>query len=296
MVGAGLEVAARLDPEAEAAVAGEQVEHVVEEADAGRGARLSPVEVERERDLRLGGAALLCSCAAHSVILLGPDHRGLAVDGQALGAGQSCRRAAPASPPPRRESRRSRSCGGTCRAQRPGEAPGAAGRQHVVGAGGVVAEGGRAVAARRRRSRPSSTALGEQRRVLLDQLEVLGREGVGEVDRVAGVGDLDQRQRRVVDARPLGGDALGRLGDRVEHAPPRRRRRPAAVGAVLGLRAEVERDPLGVGVVAGDHHQLGGAGERVDPDPPGDAAASPLGPRRCPGPTTTSTGAIVSVP
>ena len=44
--------------QAEPAVAGEQVEHVVEEADAGRGARLSPVEVERELDLRLGGAAL----------------------------------------------------------------------------------------------------------------------------------------------------------------------------------------------------------------------------------------------
>ena len=58
VVGAGLEVAARLDLEAEPAVAGEQVEHVVEEADAGRGARLAPVEVEREPDLGLGGAAL----------------------------------------------------------------------------------------------------------------------------------------------------------------------------------------------------------------------------------------------
>ena len=58
VVGAGLEVAARLDLQAEPAVAGEQVEHVVEEADAGLGARLSPVEVEREPDLRLGRAAL----------------------------------------------------------------------------------------------------------------------------------------------------------------------------------------------------------------------------------------------
>ena len=41
--------------QAEPAVAGEQVEHVVEEADAGRGARLPPVEVERELDLGLGG-------------------------------------------------------------------------------------------------------------------------------------------------------------------------------------------------------------------------------------------------
>ena len=52
VVGAGLEVAVRLDLQAEPAVAGEQVEHVVEEADAGRRARLSPVEVEREPDLR----------------------------------------------------------------------------------------------------------------------------------------------------------------------------------------------------------------------------------------------------
>ena len=35
---------------------------------------------------------------------------------------------------------------------------------------------------------------------------------------------------------------------------------------MLGLGAEVERRPLGVGVVAGDQHQLRGAGERVDPD------------------------------
>ena len=35
VVGAGLEVAARLDPQAEPPVAGEQVEHVVEEPDAG---------------------------------------------------------------------------------------------------------------------------------------------------------------------------------------------------------------------------------------------------------------------
>ena len=39
VVGAGLEVAVGLDLQAEPAVAGEQVEHVVEEADAGRGAR-----------------------------------------------------------------------------------------------------------------------------------------------------------------------------------------------------------------------------------------------------------------
>ena len=42
VVGAGLEVALGLDREPEAAVAAEQLEHVVEEADAGRGATSPP--------------------------------------------------------------------------------------------------------------------------------------------------------------------------------------------------------------------------------------------------------------
>ena len=41
-----------------------------------------------------------------------------------------------------------------------------------------------------------------------------------------------------------------------------------AVGAVLGLGAEVERRPLGVGVVAGDQHQLRGSGEESIPTSP----------------------------
>ena len=47
VMGAGLEVAARLDAEVEAAVAGQQVEHVIEEADAGV-ALAGAVAVERE--------------------------------------------------------------------------------------------------------------------------------------------------------------------------------------------------------------------------------------------------------
>ena len=53
VVRAGLQVAADLDVEVEPAVAGQQVEHVVEEADAGRArARAGAVEGQRERDAR----------------------------------------------------------------------------------------------------------------------------------------------------------------------------------------------------------------------------------------------------
>jgi hypothetical protein len=53
VVGAGFEVPGGPHPEPQAAVPRKQVEHVVEEADAGLGARLAAVEVEGERDLRL---------------------------------------------------------------------------------------------------------------------------------------------------------------------------------------------------------------------------------------------------
>ena len=79
---------------------------------------------------------------------------------------------------------------------------------------------------------------------------------------------MDERQRRRIgDAGTLGDEALGRLGDRVEDVLLDRRDQERAV-AVLGLGAEVEGRPLGLGVVAGDHHQLRGPGERVDPDVP----------------------------
>src|SRR4029079_16167535 len=54
----GLEVAIGADAETEAAVAAEQVEHVIEEADPGRRAALAPVEVERDADIGLAGSAL----------------------------------------------------------------------------------------------------------------------------------------------------------------------------------------------------------------------------------------------
>ena len=58
VVRAGLQVAGDRDLEVQPAVAGEQVEHVVEEADAGRaGAGAGAGQAERERDVGLAGLA-----------------------------------------------------------------------------------------------------------------------------------------------------------------------------------------------------------------------------------------------
>ena len=66
--------------------------------------------------------------------------------------------------------------------------------------------------------------------------------------------------------------------DRVEHVLLDRGQDQRALLAVLGLGAEVEGDPLRVGVVAGDHHQLRGAGVGVDPDQALDLALRLLDP------------------
>src|ERR1019366_10635874 len=65
-VPAGLEIAADLDVEVEPSVAGEQVEHVIEEADTGV-ARAGAAAVEREaqRDVRLARCAGDLCVAAH---------------------------------------------------------------------------------------------------------------------------------------------------------------------------------------------------------------------------------------
>ena len=139
--------------------------------------------------------SLVCR-AAH----LAPNHRGLAVDGEALGAGE-------------RVGVRGQRRGGLGREldggdpaaegagpERAREATGAAGRQDVVGAGDVVAEGGGAVAADEDAA-GGRDPVGEQRCVLLDQLAgARGRRrwraSIASLD----VGNLDQRQRRVGDA------------------------------------------------------------------------------------------------
>src|SRR6187399_1374709 len=141
--------------------------------------------------------------------------------------------------------------------ERPGEVPGATGRQHVVGAGDVVAKGG-CPEAPDENATGGADAVGELGGALLEELEVLGSKGVGEVDRVAEVGYLDQRQRRVADALALRRRPLGGGGHGVEYRLLDRDGDQWTLGAVLGLSTEVQGGPLGVGAVAGDEHQLGG--------------------------------------
>ena len=57
VMGTGLQVAGCLHPQPEPPVPAEQLEHVIEEADPGRGRHVSPVEVQRELDLGLASLA-----------------------------------------------------------------------------------------------------------------------------------------------------------------------------------------------------------------------------------------------
>jgi hypothetical protein len=84
--------------------------------------------------------------------------------------------------------------------ERAGVAAGPACRQDVVGAGDVIAEGrGSLEAEEDAACRPDPA--GEQRSVLLDELEVLGGVGVREIDRRLGIGHLNQGEGRVGNAR-----------------------------------------------------------------------------------------------
>ena len=78
------------------------------------------------------------------------------------------------------------------------------------------------------------------------------------------LGSADQRQRSVLDRRPLGRQPGGRRRDRLQEGVVRADHRNDAVGAVFGLGGEVERDQLGVGGRVRDHQQLRGAGDAVD--------------------------------
>src|SRR6185295_2713420 len=61
-----VEIAGRVDPQIEGAVARDELQHVIEEADAGAHAVLAlALEAERQRDLRLGRPAIDYR-AAHS--------------------------------------------------------------------------------------------------------------------------------------------------------------------------------------------------------------------------------------
>src|SRR5262249_10921875 len=64
VVGAGLEVTLGLELQPQAAVAGEELEHVVEEADAGGDLGVAAVQGQLQADLRLLGLAVDLGCAA----------------------------------------------------------------------------------------------------------------------------------------------------------------------------------------------------------------------------------------
>ena len=186
------QVAAGAHGEVEAAVVGEQLQHVVEEADAGDARRPCPVPSRHEgqRDVGLGGGALdarrggvhaapqWCSVGSRHVVL----RQRRAGRARVRAAGPPRRRWPPPAAPARRRRRASSSTTATrfrkaSDGEALAEAGGAAGGQHVVGAGGVVGEGsggvradedGAGVAHARRAARA--------RRAV--QLEVLGRERV----------------------------------------------------------------------------------------------------------------------
>ena len=155
---AGLQVARHGDVEVHPAVAGQQVEHVVQEAHAGL-ARAAAVAVERQRELHVG-------LPRGAVDVSRPAHRAshsreppwTLRDGGSPRRARSARPRPPARPPPRRSwtslIRRRK----VARRQPGGEARRAARRQRVVGARDVVAEGHGARARRRTRSRRCARA------------------------------------------------------------------------------------------------------------------------------------------
>src|SRR5918996_3123660 len=149
-------------------------------------------------------------------------------------------------------------------------AGGAAGGEHVVGAGDVVAEGG-AGAGADEDAAGAGHAVRERLGLLADQLEVLG-------------GDLLRRLQTGTRARDL--DRL-HVGHPVRHGLDQRglrRDQPElAVETVLRLCEQVQSDQLGVRARGGEHGQLARSGEAVDAHLPDDLALR-LGHPRIAGP------------
>ena len=158
--------------------------------------------------------------------------------------------------------------------ERAAEARRAAGRQHVVGARGVVAERRRAARARRRRSRRPARAAIASSAPSKASSRCSGASASASASALEDPGREDQRQRRVGDARPLGGERR-RRARRAGRAAPASVEidDQRAVGAVLGLGAEVEREPVGVRAVESATIASSlGPGEPVDADDAGDLA------------------------
>ena len=106
---------------------------------------------------------------------------------------------------------------------------------------------------------------------------MLRRERVRQLERVARIGYLHQRERGVGDRRTLGGELRQQRVERLDHARARRHRHDDAAFSVLCLREHVQRREchLVLGSVRGEcEQQVARAGEPVDPD---DAREQPLG-------------------
>ena len=181
------EVAAGLDGEIEPAVAREQIEHVIEEPDAG--VALAPRRLRRAR-----GSTLDVGLAGLAVDLGGAGHRGhcrgCGLPSTARGA-RSPRRGRPgaaarASSAAVADPDLAEAAAEVPGRQRRGEPRRAVRRQHVVRAGDVVAERGARVRADEHAAGVGDRAApGPRRRA--DELQVLGGERLGERERLFGV-------------------------------------------------------------------------------------------------------------
>ncbi len=250
VVRARLQVALHARLEVQPAVAREQVEHVVKEADAGRaGARPVAVQRQLQGDARLPRPAFdLRAALAHA--------RGfsrISIDAawcsEALGTrdrrsgarerGSGAADAHLGHPPPEVP-------GG----QPGGEARGAPGRQRVVGAGHVVAERRAGLPAHEQAARPAHARRQGLRRSARE-LEVLGRERLAE-------GQC---------GRHVGGEHLrGRAAERVQQRGVVADGDHERVLAVLGLGEQVQPQRLRVGALGEDHREVARAREAVDAD------------------------------
>ena len=158
-------------------------------------------------------------------------------------------------------------------------ARGSAGRQHMVGAGQVVAERDRRVGPTK--IAPALRTRGRNvGRVAGDDLEVLGAPRIDDVDALGEVVDQDERrlagQRRLDPlAVPGRGHSRRERGiDRVEQRLARRHEQARGELVVLGLRDQVGGEVVRIRAVVGKDPDLGRAGLGVDAD---DTAQQPLG-------------------
>ena len=154
------------------------------------------------------------------------------------------------------------------RPERAAEARRAAGRQHVVGARGVVAERGRPAGADE--DAAGDPAAGARLVGALEgELEVLGRERVGELERSARApGAVTSASGASATLGRSAASSLDALGDRVEQ---RRRSgeittsRPSSPCSAWAQRSSASQ--LGVAVPSATTTSSLGPGDPVDPDP-----------------------------